>query len=62
MPLILRHYCLVPALSSYISRWEDSMEEAYSPFTRSVQKVSSHIIRNIETFIEEDTRYKKHYT
>ena len=29
---------------------------------RSVQKVSIHIIWKIETFIEEDTRYKKHYT
>ena len=28
--------------------------------TRSVLKVSSHIIWKIETFIEEDTRYKKH--
>ena len=28
----------------------------------SVQKVSSHVIWKIETFIEEDTRYKKHYT
>ena len=30
-------------------------------YTRSVQKVSSHIIGKIETFIEEDTRYKKHW-
>ena len=29
-------------------------------YTRSVQKVSSHVIWKIETFIEEDTRYKKH--
>ena len=29
---------------------------------RSVKKVSSHVARNIEAFIEEDTRYKKHYT
>ena len=29
---------------------------------RSVQKVSSHVIGKIETFIEEDTRYKKHCT
>ena len=29
---------------------------------RSVQKVSSHVIWKIETFIEEDTRYKKHCT
>ena len=28
----------------------------------SVQKVSSHVLWKIETFIEEDTRYKKHYT
>ena len=27
---------------------------------KSVQKLSSHIILNIETFIEEDKRYKKH--
>ena len=27
---------------------------------RSVQKVSSHIVWKIETFIEEDTRYTKH--
>ena len=30
--------------------------------TRSVQKVSSHVLWKIETFIEEDTRYKKHCT
>ena len=29
---------------------------------RSVQKVSSHVTRKIETFTEEDTRYKKHCT
>ena len=29
-------------------------------YMKSVQKVSSHIIWKIETFIEEDTRYKKH--
>ena len=29
---------------------------------RSVQKVSSHVLWNIETFIEEDTRYKKYCT
>ena len=29
---------------------------------RSVQKVYSHVIWKIETFIEEDTRYKKHCT
>ena len=29
---------------------------------RSVQKVSSHVILKIETFMEEDTRYKKHCT
>ena len=29
---------------------------------RSVQKVSSHVIWKIETFIEEDTRFKKHCT
>ena len=27
---------------------------------RSVQKVSSHVLWKMETFIEEDTRYKKH--
>ena len=31
-------------------------------YTRSVQKVSSHVIWKIETFIEEGTRYKKHCT
>ena len=31
-------------------------------YMRSVQKVSSHVIWKIETFIEEDTRYKKHRT
>ena len=31
-------------------------------YMRSVQKVSSHIIGKIETFIEEDTRYKKYCT
>ena len=30
--------------------------------TRSVQKLSSHIIWKIETFIEGDTRYQEHYT
>ena len=30
--------------------------------TRYIQKVSSHVIWKIETFIEEDTRYKKYYT
>ena len=30
--------------------------------TRSVQKVSIHVILKIETFIEEDKRYKKHCT
>ena len=30
--------------------------------TRSVQKVPSHVIWKIETFIEEDTKYKKHCT
>ena len=30
--------------------------------TSSVHKVSSHVIWKIETFIEEDTRYKKHCT
>ena len=29
---------------------------------RSVQKVSSHVIGKVETFVEEDTRYKKHCT
>ena len=29
-------------------------------YTRSVQKVSNHVMWKIETFIEEDTRYKKH--
>ena len=29
---------------------------------RFVQKVSSPVIRKIDTFIEEDTRYKKHCT
>ena len=29
---------------------------------KPVQKVSSHVIRKIETFIEEDTRYKKQST
>ena len=29
---------------------------------KSVQKVSSHVLWKIETFIEEDTRYKKHCT
>ena len=29
---------------------------------RPVQKVSSHVIWKIETFIEEDTRYKKQET
>ena len=29
---------------------------------RSVQKVSSHVLWKIETFIEEDTKYKKHCT
>ena len=28
---------------------------------RSVQKVSSHVLRKRETFIEEDTGYKKYY-
>ena len=31
-------------------------------YMRSVQRVSSHVIWKIETFIEEDIRYKKHYT
>ena len=31
-------------------------------YRRTVQKVSTHVIRKIETFIEEDTRYKKHCT
>ena len=31
-------------------------------YTRSVQKVSSHAIWEIETFTEEDTRYRKHCT
>ena len=31
-----------------------------SQYTRSVQKVSSHVIWNIERFIEEDTRYNKY--
>ena len=30
--------------------------------TWSVQKVSSHVICKIETFTEEDIRYKNHYT
>ena len=30
--------------------------------TRSVQKVSSHLLWKIEMFIDEDTRYKKHCT
>ena len=30
--------------------------------TRSVQKLSSRVIRKIETFIAEDTRNKKHCT
>ena len=29
---------------------------------RIVQKVSNHVMWKIETFLEEDTRYKKHYT
>ena len=33
-----------------------------TPYTGSVQKVSSHVIWKIETFIEEDKRYKKHCT
>ena len=33
-----------------------------SPHTKSVQKVSRHVMWKIETFIEEDTRYKKHCT
>ena len=31
-------------------------------YTMSVQKVSIHVVWKTETFIEEDTRYKKHYT
>ena len=31
-------------------------------YMRSVHNVSSHVIWKIETFIEEDTRYKKHCT
>ena len=31
-------------------------------YKRSVQKASRHVIWKIETFIEEDTRYRKHYT
>ena len=34
----------------------------YSYVAGSVQKVSGHVIRKIETFIEKDTRYKKHCT
>ena len=29
-------------------------------YTRSIQKVSSHVIWNVETFTEEDTKYKTH--
>ena len=31
-------------------------------FQRSVQKVSRYVICKIETFTEEDIRYKNHYT
>ena len=31
-------------------------------YARSVQKVPSQVIGKIETFFEEDTRYKKHHT
>ena len=31
-------------------------------YTRSVHKVSSHVLWKIETFIEENTRYEKHST
>ena len=34
----------------------------FDKYMRSVQKVSSHVLSKIETFIEEDTRYKKHCT
>ena len=37
-------------------------ERKLEEYTRSTQKVSSHVIWKIETFIEEDTRYKKHCT
>ena len=36
--------------------------EEFIIYTRCIQKVSRHVIRKIETFIEEDTRFKKHCT
>ena len=46
-------------------RWHPERARLYHirhSILRSVQKVSSHVIWNIETFIEEDTRYKNHCT
>ena len=39
-----------------------SLSSAMLTFMRAVQKVSSHVIWEIETFIEGGTRYKKHCT
>ena len=51
--------CMLPSLHCYIRQMARSLPGMCS---RSVQKISSHVMWKIETFIEEDRRYKKHCT
>ena len=53
------HHHQVRAFSNYLHVVVGSLNHAH---TRFVQKVSSHVLWKTETFIEEDTRYKRHCT